>query len=56
MLSHEYAAAPTTDVPPTFEDIVAAREFISQIRAEGATLVRSDQLLELLDCDYYIKA
>ncbi len=39
---------------PTFEDIVAAREFISPYLAK-TPLVRVKPLSELLDCDYYVK-
>lgn len=39
---------------PTFEDIVAAREFIAPYLAK-TPLVRIRPLSELLDCDYYVK-
>lgn len=41
-------------LPPTFEDIVAARGFISRY-LPGTPLVRSEKLSTLLDCDYYLK-
>jgi len=41
-------------VPPTFEDIVAAREFISQYLPE-TPLVRVAKISEALECDYYAK-
>ena len=40
--------------PPTFEDIVAAREFIAPYLPK-TPLVRVPRLSELLDCDYYAK-
>lgn len=40
--------------PPTFEDIVAARQFISPYLPK-TPLVRIAQLSEDLDCDYYAK-
>jgi len=39
---------------PTFEDIVAAREFIAPYLPK-TPLVRVKALSELLDCDYYVK-
>src|SRR3982751_5643582 len=39
---------------PTFEDIVAAREFIAPFLPK-TPLVRVRALSELLDCDYYAK-
>ena len=41
-------------LPPTFEDIVAAREFISPFLPK-TPLVRVAKLSELLDCEYYVK-
>jgi threonine dehydratase len=41
-------------LPPTFEDIVAAREFIKPYLSK-TPLVRVPRLSELLDCDYYVK-
>lgn len=41
-------------LPPTFEDIVAARNFISA-HLPRTPLVRVQKLSELLDCDYYVK-
>jgi threonine dehydratase len=41
-------------LPPTFEDIVAARKFISA-HLPKTPLVRVPKLSELLDCDYYVK-
>ncbi len=41
-------------LPPTFEDIVAAREFISPYLPR-TPLVRIDKISELLGCDYYAK-
>lgn len=41
-------------LPPTFEDIVAAREFIKPYLPK-TPLVRVPKLSELLDCDYYAK-
>jgi threonine dehydratase len=40
--------------PPTFDDIVAARAFISPYLPK-TPLVRIPKLSELLDCDYYVK-
>jgi threonine dehydratase len=40
--------------PPTFNDILAAREFVGQYLPE-TPLVRSRKLSEILDCDYYLK-
>ena len=39
---------------PTFEDIVAAREFIAPYLPK-TPLIRVNALSELLDCDYYVK-
>jgi len=39
---------------PTFEDIVAAREFIAPYLPK-TPLVHVKALSELLDCDYYAK-
>src|SRR6266699_5810843 len=44
----------TTMLAPTFEDIVAAREFISPYLPK-TPLVRVDKISDLLDCDYYAK-
>lgn len=41
-------------LPPTFEDITAAREFIAPYLPK-TPLVRIDKLSELLECDYYAK-
>ena len=41
-------------LPPTFQDIVAAREFISQYLPK-TPLVRVEKLSEELGCDYYAK-
>ena len=41
-------------LPPTFEDIVAAREFIAPYLPK-TPLVRIEKLSEELDCDYYVK-
>jgi threonine dehydratase len=41
-------------LPPTFEDIVAARKFIAEYLPK-TPLVRSPKLSELLDCNYYVK-
>lgn len=40
--------------PPTFEDIVAARKFISPYLPK-TPLVRSEKISQLLGCDYYAK-
>lgn len=40
--------------PPTFEDVVAARKFISPYLPK-TPLVRSEKLSQLLGCDYYAK-
>src|SRR6478736_1430316 len=40
--------------PPTFADIVAARETIADFLSK-TPLVRLDKISELLDCDYYAK-
>ena len=39
---------------PTFEDVVAAREFIAPYLPK-TPLIRVDAISELLDCDYYAK-
>ena len=41
-------------LPPTFNDILAAREFVGHYLPK-TPLVRSRKLSELLDCDYYLK-
>jgi threonine dehydratase len=41
-------------IPPTFDDIVAARKFISQYLPR-TPLVRIPQISEALECDYYAK-
>ena len=41
-------------LPPTFEDIVTARKFISQYLPR-TPLVRVPKISEALDCDYYVK-
>jgi threonine dehydratase len=41
-------------LPPTFKDILAAREFIGRYLPE-TPLVRVEKLSELLQCDYYAK-
>lgn len=41
-------------LPPTFKDILAAREFIGQYLPK-TPLVRLDKLSDLLGCDYYAK-
>lgn len=41
-------------LPPTFKDILAAREFIRP-HLPKTPLVRVERLSELLDCDYYAK-
>jgi threonine dehydratase len=41
-------------LPPTFKDIIAAREFISQYLPK-TPLIRVPKLSDLLDCDYYLK-
>ena len=41
-------------LPPTFEDILAAREFIAPYLPK-TPLVRVEKLSELLGCDYYAK-
>ena len=41
-------------LPPTFDDILAAREFIAPYLPK-TPLVRVEKLSELLDCDYYAK-
>lgn len=41
-------------MPPTFNDILAAREFVAQYLPK-TPLVRSRKLSEILDCDYYLK-
>ena len=40
--------------PPTFEDVVAARKFISPYLPK-TPLVRSEKISQLLGCDYYAK-
>ena len=44
----------TTMLAPTFEDIVAAQEFISPYLPK-TPLVRVDKISDLLDCNYYAK-
>ena len=39
---------------PTFEDVVAAREFIAPYLPK-TPLIRVNAISELLDCDYYAK-
>jgi threonine dehydratase len=41
-------------LPPTFKDVLAAREFISQ-HLPKTPLVRIEKLCEKLGCDYYVK-
>jgi len=41
-------------LPPTYDDILAARDFIGQYLPK-TPLVRVDRLSELLGCDYYAK-
>ena len=41
-------------LPVTFNDILAARDFISKYLPK-TPLVRSEKLSTLLDCDYYLK-
>src|SRR6185295_12925087 len=41
-------------LPPTFEDILAAREFIAPYLPK-TPLVRVEKLSQLLGCDYYAK-
>src|SRR5882672_3355776 len=41
-------------LPPDFEDILAAREFIAR-HLPKTPLVRSEKLSEKLGCDYYLK-
>lgn len=41
-------------MPPTFNDVLAAREFVGQYLPK-TPLVRSRKLSEILDCDYYLK-
>src|SRR5882672_3021652 len=41
-------------LPPDFEDILAAREFIAQYLPK-TPLVHSEKLSEKLGCDYYLK-
>ena len=41
-------------LPPTFNDVLAAREFISQY-LPTTPLMRIEKLSALLDCDYYAK-
>src|SRR6267143_522431 len=41
-------------LPPNFEDILAAREFIAQYLPK-TPLVRVEKLSERLGCDYYVK-
>jgi threonine dehydratase len=41
-------------LPPNFEDILAAREFIAPYLSK-TPLVRVEKLSEKLDCDYYVK-
>jgi threonine dehydratase len=39
---------------PTFEDVVAAREFIAPYLPK-TPLIRVDAISEMLDCEYYAK-
>src|SRR5712671_4644599 len=41
-------------LPPTFKDILAARDFIRP-HLPKTPLVRVEKISELLDCDYYVK-
>ena len=41
-------------LPVTFDDVLAAREFIAPYLPK-TPLVRSEKLSALLDCDYYLK-
>jgi threonine dehydratase len=41
-------------LPPTFDDILAARKFIATYLPR-TPLVRVEKLSQLLDCDYYVK-
>ena len=48
------AAKTESTLPVTFEDVLAAREFIAPYLPK-TPLVRSEKLSALLDCDYYLK-
>jgi threonine dehydratase len=48
------AAKKESTLPVTFEDVLAAREFIAPYLPK-TPLVRSEKLSALLDCDYYLK-
>ena len=41
-------------IPPTFDDILAAREFVGQY-LPVTPLLRVERLSEILGCDYYVK-
>ena len=41
-------------IPPTFDDVLAAREFVSRY-LPGTPLMRVEKLSEILECDYYAK-
>lgn len=48
------AAKTESTLPVTFDDVLAAREFIAPYLPK-TPLVRSEKLSALLDCDYYLK-
>ena len=48
------AAKTESTLPVTFEDVLAARQFIAPYLPK-TPLVRSEKLSALLDCDYYLK-
>ena len=48
------AAKTESTLPVTFEDVLAARQFIGPYLPK-TPLVRSEKLSALLDCDYYLK-
>ena len=48
------AAKTESTLPVTFDDVLAAREFIAPYLPK-TPLVRSEKLSVLLDCDYYLK-
>ncbi len=54
MFSNKLTVRSTKMLPPNFEDILAAREFIAQYLPK-TPLVRVERLSERLGCDYYVK-
>ena len=48
------AAKTESTLPVTFDDVLAAREFIAPYLPK-TPLVRSEKLSALLECDYYLK-